>query len=474
MTKPHAFTLPALLTCVTPFACGTDVPLGEQDVGETNPSETGVTSSMMSTEDGTETEATTQTPDETDTETSGDGDGDPGTSGVKFDVAEIGDLGDGGCGGGGGELEFSYIWIGNQAEGTVSKIDTITLTELGRYPASAVMPMADATPSRTSVNARGDVVVANRLGHGITKIYAQATDCEDKNNDNMIQTSSGPNDVLSFADEECIAWHEPMANYSDNRPVAWTNGTFNQGTCKWDGVKVWTSASQTDTPNTIDVLLLNGDTGAIEDTVNVQIPMDNNGRGLYGAAVDENDDVWFSQWGNGSGDQVIVHVSVEDLSYETWTIPAMIGSYGMSYAEGYVWICSNNNNTGVGPLRRRERVLGRGQLSIGWRGLHGRRAGRDFMGHARRRDHRHRHADTSDRRRHRSPDQRLGDQHRLPGPRVGGLDGDQRVPRRHPDPRLRDLLEPGRRVQLQRHDWVLALAGRPRGLTKPIEAASPG
>ena len=68
----------------------------------------------------------------------------------------------GGGGNGEGELELSYIWIANTQQGTISKIDTQTMLEEGRYQAKP----SNGDPSRTSVNLQGDVAVANRPGGG--------------------------------------------------------------------------------------------------------------------------------------------------------------------------------------------------------------------------------------------------------------------------------------------------------------------
>ena len=99
------------------------------------------------------------------------------------------------------------IWIANSEQGTVSKIDTRTRRELGRYrTAWGLYP----DPSRTTVNPHGDVVVANRQHDSATKILA--SDCPDRNHDGVIQTSTGTDDVLAWSDrdqweDECIVWN---------------------------------------------------------------------------------------------------------------------------------------------------------------------------------------------------------------------------------------------------------------------------
>src|SRR5690606_2977024 len=110
----------------------------------------------------------------------GDGDGDDpgnGEGGVKWDTIAVPDAGPP-CGAGwGSELEFSYLWAANSSQGTISKIDTKTVTETGRY---MVRPDSAGSPSRTSVSLTGHVAVANRNG-GVTKIYADEKYCKESN-----------------------------------------------------------------------------------------------------------------------------------------------------------------------------------------------------------------------------------------------------------------------------------------------------
>jgi hypothetical protein len=90
--------------------------------------------------------------------------------------------------------DFTYIWVANSPQGTISKLDTRTIIEEGRYRSR---PDTYGDPSRTSVNLSGDVAVANRSG-GLTKIYARVGDCQDTNGTPGIQTSSGKDDILDW------------------------------------------------------------------------------------------------------------------------------------------------------------------------------------------------------------------------------------------------------------------------------------
>jgi hypothetical protein len=258
------------------------------------------------------------------------GDGDPdddGGSNNKWDTLAVPDAAFN-CGGGGdnGDPEFSYLWAANSSQGTISKIDTKTVTELGRY---IVRPDSNGSPSRTSVSLSGHVAVANRNG-GVTKIYANEEFCEESNGMPGIQTSNN-NQALPWGTEECIAWHKPM-QYNSQRPVAWGAGDFNDGSCVWEEEELWTAATN---GQTIDVFVLDGEDGATKEMVTLQ-GVAPQYFGIYGGAVDGNGDFWGSQLGQAT----LVRVNRDDMTYDTWPMGA--GGYGMTVdSEGYVWTCSS-------------------------------------------------------------------------------------------------------------------------------------
>jgi hypothetical protein len=276
-----------------------------------------------------------------DGDNSGDGDGDdPGdgdgdnSGGPKFDTTSVPDGSAAGCGGGGSNnVEFSYIWIANSSQGTLSKIDTETLEEVGRYQ---VRPDGAGLPSRTSVNLSGDVAVASRTG-GVTKVYARQEDCEESNGTPGIQSSTGANDILAWGQEECIAWHTPM-QYDSQRPIAWTQGNYNQGSCVWSEQKVWTTGTSGQ-GGYADVMRLNGDDGSLDAMVTVQGLESFNSYGGYGAVVDADGNLWFNEM-FVFGDQ-LVRVDADDLSYELIPTAGRSG-YGIAIDEdGRLWTCGS-------------------------------------------------------------------------------------------------------------------------------------
>jgi DNA-binding beta-propeller fold protein YncE len=244
---------------------------------------------------------------------------------TKFDLSALPDAGND-C-----QLSttaLSYIWVANSTQGTISKINTTSMIEEGRY---RVRPDSAGSPSRTSVNLSGDVAVANRLG-GITKVYAQAADCQEQNGQPGIQTSSGSNDVLPWGQEECVAWHTPM-DVTSQRPVAWDQGDFDEGACATVNAKVWTASS---VGGLITVSRLNGDDGMIEDFTPI-MGTTAGGYGPYGGAVDRNKDFWFIH--RDSAPFPLVRVDADTLQYEIWLVPQPVNPYGFTIdPQGRPWI----------------------------------------------------------------------------------------------------------------------------------------
>ena len=262
-------------------------------------------------------------------------------SGDKLDVnpgSGGGNTGGDCMGGGGmnGENEFSLIWIANSPEGTVSKIDTMTGVELGRYFTGPTNGADD--PSRTSVNLVGDVAVANRAG-GLAKFAAREERCVDADGDGAITTSTGPGNVLPFGEDECLLWHVPLP-YPENdntqgpRPTAWDAGT-EQGGCPNDDARVWNGwwfANE----NTAYFRRFEGSTGATLDDVVVEnySPGQDWGYGPYGGAVDADGNFWVTGLLGP-----LLRIDAVSLDYQRWDVPPDSGPYGMGVdANGDPWM----------------------------------------------------------------------------------------------------------------------------------------
>jgi streptogramin lyase len=269
--------------------------------------------------------------------TDDDGVGEDGDEGQLFDAGEGqddgADDGGGGCGDD-GELEFSYIWVSNSGESTISKIDTRAIIEEGRYQ---VRPDGSGDPSRTSVNLSGDVAVASRMG-GLTKVYARIEDCLDQNGAPGIQSSTGKDDVLSWGEEECVAWHSDLG-YAAQRPVAWTAGEFDQHSCQYYGAKVWTAGNR-DPWGAKEVWFsrVNGDDGSLD--VDVKVPeLMYYALGPYGGAADGDGNFWFTGMaGPDIGYNALIRVDGESTDYAIYEFPEGTTAYGITVDhEGRPW-----------------------------------------------------------------------------------------------------------------------------------------
>ena len=121
-------------------------------------------------------------------------------------------------------IETNHLWVANSGEGTVSKIDVNTDTEVGRFYTG--LSELNADPSRTSVDLAGDVFVGNRANNypsgaeyvsSVTKIAAHESRCEDRDGDTIISTStdstplprndgSDPHVPVGESTDDCVLW----------------------------------------------------------------------------------------------------------------------------------------------------------------------------------------------------------------------------------------------------------------------------
>ena len=164
-------------------------------------------------------------------------------------------------------INTQFAWVSNDTAGTLSKIDTTSGKEVGRYcqalkvgvPTAKLKGGKDPTGatydtraeptvcaacngcnrgSRTTVNLNGDVFIANRaFGYqgNYSKVATAVQNCVDVNGDGVIETSkdvngngvidlSNPNEYLGELDE-CILWTRRPTTWSAN-PNAAIPGTY--------------------------------------------------------------------------------------------------------------------------------------------------------------------------------------------------------------------------------------------------------
>jgi streptogramin lyase len=151
---------------------------------------------------------------------------------------------------------FDFIWVACSGRGTVVKVNTLTGAILGEYKSA---PRADGSPSRTTVDKDGSVWLSNRNdigpnGNGtIVHIgLLENNQCEDRNGDKIIQTSTGLGDIKVWANEsgtrgvqtaedECIVHYTEVSSTgtrhlsidADNN--VWVSGSSNQAFDKVKG-----------------------------------------------------------------------------------------------------------------------------------------------------------------------------------------------------------------------------------------------
>lgn len=264
------------------------------------------------------------------------------------------------------ELELHFLWIANDYEGTVSKIDTRTGQEVARYASVTHESIVDHTggsafrtwnqsacggahadnrPSRTAIDLHGNVWVANRahdcggLQQTATKILNAEVDCVDRNANGTIDTSRdlnangiieiGTAEFLAESDE-CIAftvvfgglggWARAVAIGRSIEPGdpgnAWV-GSFNEGA----------------------FYELDGKTGAL-----IQRVPETGSLGIapYGAAIDGNGKLWAP---NGCCGNTTL-AQIDTLTMPATVLPSvpvpdlgLAGSYGITVdTKNRVWL----------------------------------------------------------------------------------------------------------------------------------------
>ena len=186
---------------------------------------------------------------------------------------------------------FNFIWIAVSSNGTVVKINTQTGAVLGEYRTTPQI-QGNGNPSRTTVDKDGSVWVANRnnvyddFGSVVHIGLEENGQCEDRNGNGTIDTSTGLGDVRSWtntsgargvatADDECIV-HYTKVNSQGTRHVSvdanndvWVGGSLlrNFDLVKGDGWGVPGSGSIIRSENSV-------------------------GYGGYGGLIDPNGVIW--------------------------------------------------------------------------------------------------------------------------------------------------------------------------------------
>jgi len=125
-----------------------------------------------------------------------------------------------------------FIWVPNSNEGTVSKVDTVTGDELGRYRTGPPSPTASGNPSRTTVDLQGNVWFGNRRTGTAVKIgLNESGQCIDRNANGKIDTSQDNNtdgditgtEILAWGNDECVLYEVVLVPGSEGTYIPGQN-----------------------------------------------------------------------------------------------------------------------------------------------------------------------------------------------------------------------------------------------------------
>jgi len=190
------------------------------------------------------------------------------------------------------DTTFPFIWIANSGEGTISKLDTRTGNELGRYRTSE----GNGNPSRTTVDKEGNVWVGNRNNNTISKIgLSEWGQCIDRNKNGVIDTSHGANDIKNWGEEECLLLHKALTYNGVETPLDIRLVAIDKDNNVFAGGY-----------NRTSLFKVNGANGDIIGAVNTL-------QGHYGGVVDKYGNLWSMQTGSGVVQKITNDMSTKEL-----------------------------------------------------------------------------------------------------------------------------------------------------------------
>jgi streptogramin lyase len=195
-----------------------------------------------------------------------------------------------------------FIWVPNN-DGTVSKINTETGKELGRY---RVAPHSDCSPSRTAVDLQGNCWVGNRQAGTVVKIgLLEAGQWKDRNGNGKPDTSQDLDNDGSITGTEILPWGQDECVLFEVVLIKGKEGTFVPGTYTGEYDKdYWGTAPRglaVDNKNNLwagtyrsgsyaRYYYINSSTGAILNLPGIDTsPWSHN---AYGAVIDRNGILW--------------------------------------------------------------------------------------------------------------------------------------------------------------------------------------
>ncbi len=215
-----------------------------------------------------------------------------------------------------------FIWISNSAEGTVSRLDTRTGREIGRY---RVGPGGD-NPSRIAVTQEGDAWVANREGTQ-TAVKLLLDGFIDRNSNEVMDTSRDANNDGKISLDEMLPWDANADGLPDDERVAFvvSVGGGPRGVAVDANNKVWVAGS-----GATGFKVFDNETGELETTVATPY-------GSYGAVIDADGNLWSAI---GAGNAEVMRI---DTNTRTFVETIRVASaYGITVdRDGIVWTSPN-------------------------------------------------------------------------------------------------------------------------------------
>lgn len=179
-----------------------------------------------------------------------------------------------------------FIWVPNSNDGTISKVDTATGAELGRYRTGP----GSGSPSRTTVDLQGNCWVGNRNTGTVVKVgLLENGQCVDRNKNGKIDTSSG-SDLLPWGQDECVLLEVSLNKGSEVTCTVGgqcpSNGSGPRGIAIDANNNLWAG-----TYNQGMYYQINGTTGAIMKKIDVS------GHNPYGGIIDKSGVLWSADIG---------------------------------------------------------------------------------------------------------------------------------------------------------------------------------
>ena len=197
-----------------------------------------------------------------------------------------------------------FIWVPNSNLGTISKVDTKTGKELGRYRTGPTS--ANTNPSRTTVDLQGNCWVGNRGTGTVVKVgLYENGQYEDRNGNGAIETSKDLNNDGVISDSETLDWGKDECVLLETVVIEGKEGSYKPG--KYTGgysSRPGPRGIAIDSNNNLwagtfgnsknKYYYINGKTGQIMKTVDVS----SQGHAAYGAVIDKNGILWSSSLSN--------------------------------------------------------------------------------------------------------------------------------------------------------------------------------